>query len=153
MKRPWLLAVLFCSSVPLLLAQARILQAGTIIRMRMSDCMASQHRWRVALSGSGRLLTGEICPEYVLVTDKVVYTIVGKESDQLLPLAETTRFRLQHNEMLIRIDDANRESRFRVLEMTLRREWEHQQVRAEEEESGGLPRRGVDAAIMTEGHP
>ena len=135
MKRWLLLAVLSCSSLPLLLAQTRTHQQGTIVRMRMVDCISPQHRLMAALSGGRKVPTGELCPEYVLVTDKVVYTIIGKETDQLLPLTEITRFRLQHNEMLIRIDDANRESRFRVREMTLRPEWERQQRRAEEEEA------------------
>jgi hypothetical protein len=152
MKRWLLLAVLFCSSLPFLLAQTRTHQQGTVVRMRMADCIP-QHRLMAALSGGVRVPTGERCPEYVLVTDKVVYTIIGKESDQLLPLAESTRFRLQHNEILIRIDDANRESRFHVREMTLRPEWERKQLRAEEEEAGGPPRHRLDAAIMTEGHP
>ena len=142
MKRWLLLIVLFCSSMPLLLAQTRTHQPGTIVRMRMADCIGPQHRLMAALSGEGKVATGELCPEYVLVTDKVVYTIIGKDTDQLLLLAEITRFRIQHNEMMIRIDDANRESRFHVQEMTLRPEWERQQRRAEEEEAG----------VMTEGH-
>jgi hypothetical protein len=153
MKRWLLLTVLFCGSLPFLLAQNRTHQPGTIVRMRMADCIGPQHRLMAALSGEGKVATGELCPEYVLVTDKVVYTIIGKETDQLLPLAEITRFRLQHNEMLIRIDDANRESRFHVLEMTLRPEWERKQLRAEEEEAAGPSRRRLDAAIVTDGHP
>jgi hypothetical protein len=153
MKRWLLMTVLFCSSVPFLLSQTRAHQQGTVVRMRMADCTGLQHRWMAALSGTGKVPSGELCPEYVLVTDKVVYTITGKETDQLLPLAEITRFRFQNNELLIRIDDANRESRFHVLEMTLRPEWERQQLRVEEEEAGGPPRRRLDAAIMTDGHP
>ncbi|MGB9071256.1 MAG: hypothetical protein WCC22_01175 [Terriglobales bacterium] len=140
MKRWLMLAVLFCSSLPFLLAQTRTHQQGTVVRMRMAECIP-QHRLMAALSGGRKVPTGELCPEYVLVTDKVVYTIIGKDTNQLLLLAEITRFRIQHNEMLIRIDDANRESRFHVQEMTLRPEWERQQRRAEEEE----------AAVMTEG--
>jgi hypothetical protein len=153
MKRSLLLIVLFCSSMPFLLAQTRTHQTGTIVRMRMADCVCPHHRLMAALSGEGKLAMGGLCPQYVLVTDKVVYTIIGKETDQLLPLAENTRFRLFHNEMLIRIDDADRESRFYVLEMTLRPEWERQQLRAKEEEAGGPPRRRLDSASATESHP
>lgn len=153
MRRSLLLIVLFCCSVPFVLAQTRAHQAGTIVRMRMADCVCPHHRLMAALSGGGKLAMGGLCPQYVLVTDKVVYTIIGKETDQLLPLAETTRFRLFHNEMLIRIDDANRESRFYVLEMTLRKEWERRQLRAEEEEAGGALRPRLDTASTTESHP
>ncbi|SRR6266536_5594925 len=153
MKHLLLLTVLFCISLPFLLAQTRTHQAGTIVRMRMAECVCPHHRLMAALSGEGKLATAGLCPQYVLVTDKVVYTIIGKETDELLPLADITRFRLQHNEMLIRIDDANRESRFYVLEMTLRQEWERQQLRAKEEEAGSPPRCRLDAASTMESHP
>src|ERR1039458_4431562 len=66
----------------------------------------------------------EGCPEYTLVTDKVVYQIVGKSSNQLVPLAEVVDFRLQNKEMAVRVDDARKESKFAIKEMTLRSEWE-----------------------------
>jgi hypothetical protein len=151
MKRSLLPVILLCTSLPFLAAQTSTHQQGTVVRMHMADCIGPQHRLMAALSGSGRVQTGELCPEYVLVADKIVYTIIGKENDQLLPLAEITRFHFQNNEMLIRIDDANRESHFRVLEMTLRPEWERKQQRAEEQEAAGLPRRPLDAAIVMDG--
>ena len=70
---------------------------------------------------------GALCPEYVLVAAKVVYVISGKTSEALIPLAEVTRFRLQKNEMLIRIDDAPKESRFHIKAMLLRPEWDRAQ--------------------------
>ncbi|HTW31898.1 MAG TPA: hypothetical protein VMD76_09480 [Candidatus Sulfotelmatobacter sp.] len=99
-------------------------QKGTIIRMRMTDCIGPQHGFMAAMSGSGRVETGEMCPEYVLLGDNIVYVITGKSSDALIPLAETTRFRLQKNEMLIRIDDAMKESHFHIKSMVLRPEWD-----------------------------
>ena len=76
------------------------------------------------MSGGGRVLSGELCPEYVLVTDTVVFVIMGKASAQLLGLADETRFRMQKNEMLIRADDARKESHFQIKQMMLRPEWE-----------------------------
>jgi hypothetical protein len=58
-----------------------------------------------------------LCTEYVLVGDKVVYMISGKSSEQLMPFAEVTRFRLLKNEMLIRIEDGPKESRFHIKAM------------------------------------
>ena len=65
--------------------------------------------------------------------DKVVYVISGKSSEQLIPLAEVTRFRLQKNEMLIRIDDASKESHFHIKAMVLRPEWDRNQMLEEAE--------------------
>jgi|SRR5579859_2238034 len=111
--------------IPLLAAaQNRNLQKGTIVRMRMSDCLGPQHKFMTTMSGGDQVETAAQCPEYVMVTDQVVYVISGKTSDALIPLAEATHFRLQKNEMLIRIDDAQRESRFAIKEMVLRSEWE-----------------------------
>jgi hypothetical protein len=81
------------------------------------------------------------------VADKVVYVINGKSSDQLIPLAEVTRFRLQKNEMLIRIDDASKESHFRIKAMLLRPEWDRNQM-LEEAEASTMATRRLDQVIM-----
>jgi hypothetical protein len=72
--------------------------------------------------------TEEICPEYTLVSDKVVYVVVGKRTSQFMPLAEIIKFRLQKNELFVRIDEEKRESRFSIKEMTLRPDWERDQM-------------------------
>jgi hypothetical protein len=121
-----LVVVLLGTLAASLFAENRAQQEGTIVRMRMADCIAPQHAFMSAMSGV-QAGTGESCPEYVLVTKSVVYVIVGKSSDYLVPLAESTFFHLQKNEVLIRVDDARRESRFHVKEMVLRPEWERNQ--------------------------
>lgn len=99
-------------------------QHGTVVRMRMGDCMLT-HRGFMNQFGPPQAATiDEGCPEYTLVTDKVVYLIVGKSSNQLVPLAEVIDFRLQNKEMAVRVDDARKESKFSIKEMTLRSEWE-----------------------------
>lgn len=123
MKRTLLLALLLCTASTFLMAQAK-LQHGTIVRMQMAECFSAERGFMAALSGASRASTSEFCPEYVLVADKVVYVIVGRTSSSLVPLAETTKFRFQKNELLIRIDDANRETRFGIREMVLRSEWD-----------------------------
>src|SRR5579859_8201638 len=84
-------------------AQSHSHQQGTIVRMRLTDCMGPQHGFMAAMSGDRTVEAGTQCPEYVLVGDRVVYVISGKTSDQLIPLAEVTRFRIQKNELLIRV--------------------------------------------------
>jgi hypothetical protein len=90
-----------------------------------------------------------LCPEYVLVADKVVYVISGKSSEQLIPLAEVTRFRLQKNEMLIRIDDADKMSHFHIKAMVLRPEWDRNQM-LEEAEANAMITRHLDPATLRE---
>src|SRR5579871_2200464 len=117
-----------------LLAQSNARQQGTIIQMHMTDCPQPHHSFMASMSGAGPADLGLQCPEYVLVSDKVVYVISGKNSEELLPLAEITRFRLEKNEMVIRIDDARKESHFRIQAMMMRQEWERTQMLQEAEE-------------------
>jgi hypothetical protein len=126
MKR-FLLLVTLLSMIPIsLVAQSRGRDEGVIVRMRITDCLASHHAFMTAMGGPQQA-TNDQCAEYVLVTEKVVYVIVAKNSEQLVPLAEKTPFRFQNNEILIRVDDSRRESRFHVKEMTLRPQWEREQ--------------------------
>ena len=139
-----LLLMLAISALPLTsAAQNNNRQQGTVIKMRMADCIGAQHGFMAALSGAGRVQGGELCPEYVLLTDKVVYTIIGKSANELLPLAEATKFRFQNNEVLIRIDDAKHESRFQIKEMVLREDWERERHREEE-----IQRHHLDTAAI-----
>ncbi len=149
MKRSLLLIVALCALSLSLAAENHNRQQGTIVRMRMTDCMPAHHAFMNTMSGAAQAPTGEQCPEYVLVSDTVVYVIVGKSSEQLVPLAETTNFHFQNNEVLIRLDDARRESRFHVKEMTLRPEWERNQKIADAEAVAVMHRR-LEGAVMLE---
>lgn len=148
MKRSLPLIVLLCALPISLAAENRARQQGTIVRMRMTDCVSPHHAFMNAMSGV-QAATGESCPEYVLVTDTVVYVIIGKGSDQLVPLAETTNFRFQKNEVLIRVDDAQRESRFHVKEMVLRPEWDRNQ-KIMEAEAVAVMHRHLEGAVMVD---
>ena len=131
MKRTILMVPLLSVASSTLLAQSNEHQKGTIIRMRMAECMP-QHNFMTHMSGGAGVGTPVLCPEYVLMRDKVVYAISGKSSNQLLPLAEITKFRLKDGEVLIRIDDERKESRFRVKAMLLRTDWEREHMAVEE---------------------
>jgi hypothetical protein len=132
MKRVLLLVTLLIMMPILVAAQSRGRDEGVIVRMRITDCFASHHAFMTTMGGPQQP-TNDQCAEYVLVTEKVVYVIVAKNSDQLVPLAEKTPFRFQNNEILIRVDDSRRESRFHVKEMTLRPQWEREQQIADAE--------------------
>jgi hypothetical protein len=45
----------------------------------------------------------------------------------LIPLAETIDFRFHKNELLVRIDDAKKESKFTIKEMLVRSDWDRLQ--------------------------
>jgi hypothetical protein len=105
-------------------AWAGTYQHGTVVRMRMGPCMAEHHGFMMAMSGGGPQNAPDICPEYTLLSDRVAYVIVGKSSNQLVPLADEIDFRLQNTEMAVRVDDAKRESKFAIKEMILRTEWD-----------------------------
>ena len=147
MKRTLFCLTILLSSAVLLTAQTRSHQQGTIIRMRMTDCLGPQHGFMAAMSGGAKTEPSGLCPEYVLVADRVVYVISGKSSEQLIPLAETTRFRFQKNEMLIRVDDSSKESRFRIKAMVLRPEWDRVQMMQEAENSAAISRHLEDTVV------
>jgi hypothetical protein len=147
--KPTLLCVVLLASPVFLSAQTHSQQQGTIVRMRMTDCLGPQHGFMVTMSGGAKMEPGLLCPEYVLLADKVVYVISGKSSEQLIPLAEVTRFRLQKNEMLIRIDDTAKESHFRIKAMVLRPEWDHNQM-LEEAAASAMITHHLDPATMRE---
>lgn len=119
----WLALLLF--SVPS--AWAGIYQHGTVVRMRMADCLPAHHAF-ISTFGPPAAPTGpELCPEYTLISDRVVFVIVGRSSGQLVPLADVVDFRFHNNELAVRIDDAKRESKFSIKEMVLRSEWDRMQ--------------------------
>jgi hypothetical protein len=110
-------------------AQTRLYQKGTVIRMRIAQCMATSGGIMAALAGQPAATpSADTCPEYTLVSDKVVYVVVSKSSKELIPLAENIDFRLQKNELLIHVDDTTREIRLAVRSMSLRPEWERNEL-------------------------
>ncbi len=125
--------------------QIGIYQHGTVVRMRMGDCAAPRHGFMATLGGPAQSVP-EACPEYTLVSDKVVLVIVGSSSGQLVPLADVIDFRLHKNELDVRIDDARHESKFSIREMILRSEWDLVQQHVAEQL--GHSSRGPEAAAL-----
>ena len=116
-------------------AWAGVYQHGTVVRMRMTDCLPVHHGFMMAMSGGAVPMAPEVCPEYTLLSEKVVFVIVGRSSDQLIPLADEIDFRLHNNEMAVRVDDARHESKFSIKEMVLRAQWDMVQRHIAEEMS------------------
>jgi hypothetical protein len=108
-------------------------QHGTVVRMHMGDCQLMHRGFMNQFGPPQAAAVEDSCPEYTLVTDKVVFVIVGKSSNQLVPLAEVIDFRFQNRELAVRVDDARKEAKFAIKEMTLRSEWELIQKHIERE--------------------
>lgn len=125
----WLVLLFACAPQ----VWAGVYQHGTVIRMRMAECLPAHHGFMVAFGPPAGQMGPDVCPEYTLVSDRVVFVIVGRSSDQLVPLADVIDFRLQNNEMAIRLDDARRESKFGIKEMILRAQWDLVQKHITEE--------------------
>lgn len=132
-------------------AELGVYQHGTVVRMRMGDCLSAHHGFMMAFGGPAAQAAPEECPEYTLVSDKVVFVIVGRSSDQLVPLADVIDFRFHNNELAVRVDDARRESKFGIKEMVLRSQWDMMQKHINNELNAqiragdaGLPMRGED---------
>jgi len=138
----WL--ILLCCSLQMARAEhLGVYQHGTVVRMRMGDCAFAHHGFIAAMGGQAQMT--EVCLEYTLVSDKVVFVIVGKSSNQLIPLADVIDFRFRNSELAVRVDDAKHESKFNIKEMILRSEWDLVQKHIEDQLSN--PTRPVDSSL------
>ncbi len=108
-------------------------QQGTVVRMHMGDCQLMHRGFMNQFGPPQQAGVEDGCPEYTLVTDKVVFIIVGKSSSQLVPPAEVIDFRFENKELAIRVDDARKESKFVIKEMALRSQWDLLQKHIEHE--------------------
>jgi hypothetical protein len=125
----WLLVLCFVLASALLVqAQNRLSFRGTVVRMQMSDC--APKGFVVMMSGAPGQ-AGFQCPAYTVVSDKVVYLIVARRSDEFIPLAESLDFLVRKNELLLFSEDEKSRSRFSILQMTMRSDWDREQSRKE----------------------
>ncbi len=124
--------LLLCGLPASLPAQIGIYQHGTVVRMHIGDCMLTQQRFLTSF-GSPAAPSQEDCPQYTLVSKDVVFVIVGRSSNQLIPLAEIIDFRFHKNELAVRVDDAKRETKFAIKEMIVRSEWDRLQRHIDEQ--------------------
>lgn len=129
MKRIVLLFIFGIGAAAGLQAQANWSFKGTVIKMRITDCIASRG-FMAAMSG-GAVATGATCPEYTVMSDKVVYVVVGRRSEEFIPLAEDKDFVIRNNQLVIFSDDEKTKSRFAIQQMTLRADWDREEQRKE----------------------
>ncbi|HVP64406.1 MAG TPA: hypothetical protein VMT82_05895 [candidate division Zixibacteria bacterium] len=125
MKRAgWVIAVVFVA-VCIATGQSRSFR-GTVVRMKMSEC-TRLHGFVSAMSGA-QVVTTQACPEYTVMTDRVVYVLVGRKPEEFIPLAENVTFHVRKSDVVVVLEDEKEESHFAVRQMTLREEWERDQL-------------------------
>ncbi len=131
MKRITLLCILMMSVSALAQAQGQWSFKGTVTKMRMIDC-SPQRSVMAAMSGMPQMVVNT-CPEYTVVSDKVVYVVVGKHANEFIPLAENVDFQIRKNELVTLSDDEKSRSHFVIQQMTMRSEWDREEARREKE--------------------
>jgi hypothetical protein len=127
MKRIALMFVLVLSAATFLQAQSRWSFKGTVIKMRMTDC-AMQHSFMAAMSGVPAP-AGISCPEFTVMSDKVVYVVLGRHAEEFIPLAENMEFLIRKNELVLFSDDEKTKAHFVIRQMTLREDWDREEQR------------------------
>ena len=130
MKRIALLFVMVLSAATFLQAQGHWSFKGTVIKMRMTDC-AMQRGFMATMSGVSAP-AGIMCPEFTVMSDKVVYVVVGRRAEEFIPLAEDMEFLIRKNELVIFSDDEKTKTHFAIQQMTLRADWDRDEERKEQ---------------------
>ncbi len=128
MKRISLLFAFVLGAAAILQAQGNWSFKGTVVKMRMADCVM-QRGFMATMSGVPA--AGVTCPEYTVVSDKVVYLVVGRSAEEFIPLAEDMDFLIRKNELVIFSDDEKTKSHFVIQQMTLRSDWDREEARKE----------------------
>jgi hypothetical protein len=129
MKRVTLLFLFVFGAATLLQAQGQWSFKGTVIKMRMTGCIA-QKSFMAAMSGTPAQALST-CPEYTVMSDKVVYVVVGRRAEEFIPLAENIEFLIRKNELVTFSDDEKSKSHFLIQQMTLRSDWDREEARKE----------------------
>ena len=65
------------------------------------------------------------------MSSKVVYVVVGRRTQEFIPLAEDLDFVIRNNEIVIFSDDEKTKSRFVIQQMMLRADWDREEQRKE----------------------
>jgi glucosamine 6-phosphate synthetase-like amidotransferase/phosphosugar isomerase protein len=129
MKRIALIFIFAWSVASAAQAQGNWSFKGTVTRMRMTDCV--MHTGFMATMSGVPAPAGITCPEYTLMSDKVVYVVVGRRTDEFIPLAENMVFLIRKNEIVLFSDDEKTKSRFSIQRMMLRADWDREEERKE----------------------
>lgn len=118
MRLKYLLAVLLFATV-LQAKEPKHYQSGRLMRMESVKCGTDEKNGKsfageMIGTDSSHMKTRELlCQQYVLETDKLVYTLRPKDEKHpaLLPIGEAAQFRLEKDKMLLRVEDMDDKER------------------------------------------
>jgi len=122
-----LLTFLFCAVV-VLSAESHWAFQGTVIKMEMADCL-SGHNFLSNIGGPPAV--PDSCPQYTVMSAKVVYEVVGRRGEEFMPLAEDAAFAIRNNEIVLFDRNEKVQARFVIKKMTLVADWQREQEREE----------------------
>ena len=118
MRFKYLLAVVLLAAVALA-KEPRHYQSGKLLKMESAMCGTDEKNGKslagemIGTDSSHKKMHDLLCPEYVLQTDKLIYTIRPKDEKHpaLLPVGEKAQFRLDKDKMLLRVEDMDDKER------------------------------------------
>lgn len=113
-------------------------QSGKLVKMESVYCGTDQKNGK-SLAGemigtdSSHMKTHDLlCPEYVLQTEKLTYTIRPKDDKHpaLLPVGEKAQFRIEKDRVLLRVEDMDDKEREYIVVSMVPREADETTVSA-----------------------
>src|SRR5437879_6346225 len=118
MRLKYLLAVALLAAVAVA-KEPRHYQSGKLLKMESVMCGTDEKNGKslagemIGTDSSHKKMHDLLCPEYVVQTDKLIYTIRPKDDKHpaLLPVGEKAQFRLDKDKMLLRVEDMDDKER------------------------------------------
>lgn len=128
MRPGFLLCVVLSAASAAYAKEPKPYQTGKVVQMVSVQCGTAEKDSASLASemlgtDSGTKKTQQLlCKEYVLETEHVVYHIRPKNEkhNTLLPLGEEAQFRLQKDNMMLRVEGLDKEREYIVISMTPR---------------------------------
>ena len=94
-------------------------QSGRLMKMESVKCGTDEKNGKsfagemIGTDSSHMKMRELLCQQYILETDKLVYTVRPKDEKHpaLLPIGESAQFRLDKDKMLLRVEDMDNKER------------------------------------------
>ena len=122
MKRIPLLFIFALCAAATLCAEDHASFTGRVVRMETSNCVLGGFKAKMA----ARPVSATRCPEYTVVTPNAVFVVIGRHSEDFIPLAQDLDFHIVDNDLQL---SQKSKSRFLIEIMMLRADWEREEQR------------------------